>query len=109
MPRCVEHGPPVLGHDVAREPVQLAVEHEARAGLEGEAAHAEDAGVVDERAAPPARVDDDLGAGPRARLERPRAEQREAAVRIVQEGRVPTQQRAVEIEVDAAQRGVTAT
>jgi hypothetical protein len=83
--------------------VQLAVEHEARPGLERVRADAEDAGVVEERRAPPSGVDDDLGAGTRAGLQRTRAEQREAGLRVVEEGVVRTEQGAVEIDVEAAQ------
>src|SRR6185503_5326679 len=48
-------------------------------------------------------VHDDLRARPLARLERTRTEHAEAAVRIVQERAVAAQQRAVEIDVGAAE------
>ena len=55
--------------------------------LEDVRAHAEHARVVEQRRLPPPRVRDDLDVGPRARLERPRAEQRERAVAVVEQRR----------------------
>ena len=46
----VEHRLALARHEAAREPLQLAVEHEPGAGLERVGAHAEQAGVVEQRA-----------------------------------------------------------
>jgi hypothetical protein len=103
------HVAPVLGLVGAGQPVDLAVEDDAGAGLEHVAADPERAGVAQQRCPLAAGVDDELDARSRARLERPRAEQREVPVRIVQEGRAAAQERAVEIAVDAPERSHRAT
>ena len=61
----------------------------------------EQPGVLSHRRLPPARHQDDLDARPQARLERPRPEQRDAALPVVQQRPLPPEQRPVEIEVEA--------
>ena len=97
--------PPVDRDQAAGQQLELAVEHERRARLVDERALAEQArGALDVR--PPAAGEQhDLGAGARAGLQGPRAQQRERAVAVVQERAVAAEQRAVEVHVDAGEPG----
>ena len=77
----------VAGLEAVGEPLELAVEHEAAARLEDVRAQAEHARVVQERGLAAAGVRDDLDLGPGTGLERPRAEQGEPALPVVEQRR----------------------
>ncbi len=90
------------------QPVQLVADGEAAARLEDVVVEAEDARVVvqDRPRAPRHRAHEH--AGPVARLERPDAEEREAAVAVARHRPAGAQQRPVEVDVQAAHPGIVA-
>ena len=87
--------------EVACEERGLAVDHETRAHLEDVRRLPDQAGVLHHLRAPATRCDHHLGAGPVARLERSRSEQREITLRGAEERRPEAEERPVEIGVDA--------
>ena len=90
----------VAGRDqVAGQPVLLAVEDDARPGLEDVRALAEQPRVLGDARASPAAHDHDLGAGPQARLDRPHPEQREPIVGPMQQPPTRPEQRPIEVDV----------
>src|SRR5215218_8549899 len=95
-------------HQVAGEPLQLAVDHQPGPRLEDVGARPDDAGVLEHLRAAPARVKDDLGLSARARLQRPHPDGRERPLAVAQQRRAASEQRAVEIDVQAAQQALRA-
>ena len=87
---------------IAREPVLLPVEHEARAGLEDVGPAAEQARVLGHLGAPAARHEHDLHVCAQARLDRARAVDRDRPLAVVHERGAAPQQRAVQVEIQAA-------
>ena len=87
---------------LAGQPVLLPVEHHAGAGLVDERALAEQPRVLEHLRAPPPGHQHDLDAGAQARLHRPHAVDRHPPLAVVQHRGAATEQRAVEVEVQAA-------
>jgi hypothetical protein len=92
----------VLRDQRAGQPVQLAIEHDARSRLERVRADAHDPCVVEQRRLAAAGVEHHLDAGPVAGFQRADPEEGERSVAAVQQGSSRTEQRAVEIQIDAA-------
>jgi hypothetical protein len=86
---------------VARQEGQLAVHDQPAADLEDVRALAHQTRVLHHLRAPPARLDDHLGAGAVAGLERARRQEREVAVGGTEQRRALAEQGPVEIGVDA--------
>jgi hypothetical protein len=90
------------------EPMQLAVEHEARACLEDVVVETEQSHVAREPRARAPGHHDDRGPGPVARLERAQSEEREAAVAVARHRPAGAEQRPVEVDVQAAHAEIVA-
>jgi hypothetical protein len=92
----------LAGHEVARQPVLLAVEHEAGAGLEDVRRLADEPRVLHDLRLPAAGHEHDLGAGAITGLQRTHAVQRERAVGAAQQHAAGAEQRRVEVDVDGS-------
>ena len=95
----------VGGHEAVGEPLELAVEHQSAPELEDVGRGADQPRGLEHAPLPAARVDDDLGAGSGARLQRSHPQQAEAAVGAGQQRGVGTQQSPVQIDVQAPHGG----
>src|SRR5215212_2474316 len=91
-------------HQVAGEPLQLAVDHQPGPRLEDVGARPDDAGVFEYLRAAPPRVEDDLDVSARACLQRPHPDGRECPFAVAKQRCAASEQRAVEIDVQAAQQ-----
>ena len=80
----------------------LPVEDEHAPGLVDVGGRSEQAGVLADLGLAAARHQDDLDLGAQAGLDRPDPEQGDAAVAVVEQRGPPTEERPVEVEVDAA-------
>ena len=92
---------------VARQPVLLAVQHHARAGLEDVGALAEQPRVLEHLRAPAPGHQHDLHARAQARLHGAHAVDRHRSLAVVQQRGAAAEQRAVEVEVQAADAHAT--
>jgi hypothetical protein len=95
------HGLVLTRLELVREEGRLAVDHHGRADLEDVRRLADQAGVLHHLRAPATRLDHHLRAGAMARLERPRRQQREVALGGPEQRRPRSEERAVEVRVDA--------
>ena len=100
-------GDPLVGVGLG-QPVHLIVDREAAARLEDVVVEAEEARVVVQHRPRAARHRAHERAGPVARLERPDAEQREAALAVARHRPAGAEQRPVEVDVQAAHAGIVA-
>src|SRR5271165_1361653 len=94
---------------LAGEPVLLAVEHDACAGLEDVGALPEQARVLVELRTTAPGHEDDLDVGAHARLQRTHAVDRDSSLPVAQQRRAATEQGPVEVEVQAAHAHATVT
>ena len=94
----------IAGLELSGEEGLLAVDHHARSHLEDVRGLAEQASVLHHLRPPPPRLDHHLHAGAVACLEGPGRQEREVALAVPEERGAETEQGAVEVRIDAAQR-----